>query len=494
MSKSSEEGPVRERWARLRFAVVGPLLAAPPEPGELQAALARLAAQTWTHPVSGAPVRFGRSTIERWYYAAKHARDPVAALDRQVRRDAGRQPSVSPALREALQAQYRQHPSWTVQLHYDNLGAQVTEVPELGPLPSYASVRRYFIAHGLTRRRRGPTRRTAGTEAAAQRRDTLETRSYESAYVNALWHTDFHHGSRPVLTRHGTWQAPVLLGVLDDHSRLACHLQWYLDETAETFAHGLGQALQKRGLPRALMSDNGGPMTAAEVRAGLHTLGIVHETTLPYSPYQNAKQETFWANVESRLMAMLDGCAELTVELLNEATQAWVEGDYHRRRHSELGCPPLERYLQGDDVGRPCPGSAELRRAFRTEVTRRQRRSDGTFSLEGRRFEVPSRYRHLDTLAVRYARWDLSAIELVDPRIGTSLCPLYPLDKTANAEGKRRRLAPLPDTPATPAPESGGVAPLLRRLMAEYAATGLPPAYLPLHPDGPTDDPEEYPP
>jgi len=41
-----------------------------------------------------------------------------------------------------------------------------------------------------------------------------------------------------------------LLGVLDDRSRVACHLQWYLDETAETLVHGLTQAIQKRGLPR----------------------------------------------------------------------------------------------------------------------------------------------------------------------------------------------------------------------------------------------------
>jgi hypothetical protein len=31
----------------------------------------------------------------------------------------------------------------------------------------------------------------------------------------------------------------------------------------------------------------------------------VHETTLPYSPYQNAKQEAFWTPVEARLLAML---------------------------------------------------------------------------------------------------------------------------------------------------------------------------------------------
>ena len=72
---------------------------------------------------------------------------------------------------------------------------------------------------------------------------------------------------------------------MDDHSRLVCHLQWYLGETAEVLVHGLCQALQKRGLPRVLMTDNGAAMKAEEFQAGLHTLGILHETTLPYSPY-----------------------------------------------------------------------------------------------------------------------------------------------------------------------------------------------------------------
>jgi putative transposase len=64
-------------------------------------------------------------------------------------------------------------------------------------------------------------------------------------------------------------------------------------------------------------------------------LGILHQTTRPYSPYQNAQQEVFWARVEGRLMAMLDGAVPLTLNLLNEATQAWIEHEYTRRAH---GC------------------------------------------------------------------------------------------------------------------------------------------------------------
>jgi len=186
---------------------------------------------------------------------------------------------------------------------------------------------------------------------------------------------------------------------------------------------------------------------------------------------------------------MLEGETELTLDRLNAATQAWVELEYHRTVHSELGCAPLERYLAGPDVGRPSPSSEALRRAFRAEVDRTQRRSDGTLSLEGRRFEVPARYRHLTRLRVRYARWDLGAVDLVDPHRGAILCALYPLDKTANADGQRRRLDPPAPAPLEATAPTPTIAPLLRKLMADYAATGLPPAYLP--PPAAPDDEED---
>jgi hypothetical protein len=226
------------------------------------------------------------------------------------------------------------------------------------------------------------------------------------------------------------------------------------------------------------MTDNGAAMQAEEFAAGLHALGILHEPTLPYSPYQNAKQESFWGTLEGRLMAMLEGVDELTLERLNTITQAWVEQDYHRNVHTEIATTPLKRYLDAPNVGRRCPDTVALRRAFRLRVQRRQRRSDGTITLQGKRFEVPARFRHLQTVHVAYARWDLRTVELVDPHSGTLLCPLYPLDKAANASGRRRRLGPV--SAPEPTPVTGtALPPLLRKLLAEYAATGLPPAYLP---------------
>lgn len=476
-------------WARFRFSVVGSLLSSPPARGHLQAALRALADKTWTHPVSGQEVRFAAVTIERWYYTARHAEDdPVGVLRRAVRSDCGKV-TLATALAELLRKQYHDHPHWSYQLHYDNLAAGVKADPALGPLRSYVTVRRYMQAHGMVRKPRPRPKGRPGEAAAAQRRENREIRSYEAEYVGSLWHLDFHHGSLKVLTSRGRWQRPLVLGILDDHSRLCCHLQWYLSETAEDLVHGLSQAIQKRGLPRALLTDNGAAMIADEVTQGLLRLGIVHEKTLPYSPYQNGKQECFWASLEGRLMEMLGGVTELTLTFLNEATQAWVEIEYNRRTHRELSCSPVERFARASDVLRPSPSSSTLREAFRMEGSRTQRQSDGTISVEGVRFEIPGRYRHFRKVAVRYARWDLGRVDLVDPRSGTILAPLYPLDRQANADGQRPLFQPdragvLADAGPRPDQERPHqeLPPLLKHLLAEYAATGLPPAYLPKNP------------
>jgi putative transposase len=467
--------PARVRWARLRFSIIGPLLAAPAGPGELGVRLRELAQMTYRHPTTGAPLRFSVSTIERWYYLCRDERDPLGALERRIPRHAGTHPAISAGLARAIATLYQQHPSWSAQLHYDNLVTLAQQDSTIGPMPSYPTVRRYMKHQGLNRQRRLPTRAESSQEPP---RTPREVRSYEMTHVHALWHLDFHQGSRKVLCPSGEWKIPLLLGVLDDSSRICCHLQWYLDETAESLVHGLCQALLKRGLCRALMTDNGAAMIAAETTEGLERLGILHELTLPYSPEQNAKQENFWARIEGRLMAMLEGERELTLGLLNEATCAWVEQEYHRERHSEIDEPPLARLLRGPSVVRPCPDADTLRRAFRTEIKRLQRRSDGTLTVEGVRFEVPSRYRALTQLTVRVARWDLSRVDLVDARTGTHLCVLLPLDKQKNADRARRVIAKVSTAPS-PAPS--GIAPRLRALMADYAATGLPPAYLPKH-------------
>jgi hypothetical protein len=101
--------------------------------------------------------------------------------------------------------------------------------------------------------------------------------------------------------------------------------------------------------------------------------------------------------------------------------------------------------------------------------------------IDNRRFEVPNAFRHLEQVLVRYAKWDLTQVHLVDEHSGQVMCRLFPEDKTRNANGVRRPLEPVASRTAEPVAVNPvtGIAPLLAELMSQQAATGLPPPYLP---------------
>ncbi len=481
MSRHREERSSSEAWAHFRFAAVGPLLAAPPRDGDLQGALADLAATEWTHPISGELVTFGLSTIQRWYYAARERPDPVRRLARTPRKDAGRFIAISEEVGELLRVQYKEHPGWTYLLHADNIAALCRGAEELGDVPSYSTVRRYMKAKGLIRRsgRRG-IRPRPGDEAPTF--VDREVRSFEMEHVNALWHLDFHTGKKKVLMQNGVWVKPILLAILDDCSRLCCHAQWYLQGDTCSLVQGYCQAIQKRGLPREQLNDNGGPMTSAEFVEGLKRLGIEPRRTLRRAPHQNGKQENWFGRVEGRLIPMLESVKNLSLRHLNEATQAWVEGEYNRKIHSEIGETPMDRFLTRENVTRDSPSTEELRSAFRMDVRRTIRRSDATVSIEGTRLEIPAHLRNLKRLRVRYARFDLGYVHIVDDRTGDAIVRIYPLDKERNADGRRRVMKPIAIDEDDTSRE-GDVAPLMKELMANYAATGLPFAYIPMDED-----------
>ena len=474
--KNEETRSASQRWAEFRLSVIGAVLASPPGFGELAMTLEELSEKTWTHPTTQKRRIFSFSTIERWYYQALvSTQSPIDGLARKNRSDQGAQRAMSTESKDILLQQYKSHGSWSYQLHRDNLKVVLEMAGSKSP--SYDSVRRYLQSVGCLKKKRSPNRLRLGYQKSQINKEKVEVRSYENAYVSGLWHLDFHHCSREIMTRHGELVKPLALGIIDDHSRLLCHIQWYLSETTEDLVHGFIQALQKRGLPRSLMTDNGSAMTSHEFTNGLKALSIIHETTLPYSPYQNGKQEVVWGQVEGRLMAMLENKKILTLKELNDATVSWSELEYNKGLHKEISSTPLERFLKNQDVSRPSPELEVLRQAFCLRESRTLRQSDGTISILGKRFEVPNRFCHFKKIVVSFAEWALDQVQLIDPQTGKAICPLYPVNKEANYNNGRKTRQPL--AMAEINVDQDEVAPLLMKILGEQAATGLPPAYQP---------------
>jgi len=74
--------------------------------------------------------------------------------------------------------------------------------------------------------------------------------------------------------------------------------------------------MMERGLPRSGLTNNGSAMLAAEITEGLARLGLLHETTLAFSPYQNAKCEVLWGDRGSATDGHARVSPNLTLEVL----------------------------------------------------------------------------------------------------------------------------------------------------------------------------------
>jgi putative transposase len=463
-----------------RYGLIADLLARPPELGELAGRLRAIAEASHIQPWDGEQATVVVRTLERWLQIARASERPAEALQPKIRSDVGLVRAVL-AEHRAFLADYRlKEPSWSVRLLFDNLAAQYPN-----GAPSYSSVLRYMRSAGLL----------VAVPGRRRKRHMREVRSFEVGFVGELWHMDFHKGSRSVVTRTGEYVQPICVAFIDDHSRLACHVQWYLQETAEVLVHAFIQAVLKRGLPRGFYTDCGSAMRAEEFEKGLEVLSVTQKRTLPYSPYQNGKQEAFWQPLEGRLMKMLPKGKTLSLENLNRFTQAWVEQEYQVTLHSETKAKPIDRFLKNTSVLRTSPAYDDLRRAFRMRVTRKQRQTDGTVTLDGVRFEIPSAYRHLKDLTLRYARWDLSEAEIIDPKTYCSLTLIRPLDKLANASGIRKpHHESEADSPAASEQEilsdsksnepleidDSNLPPLLARLLRQQEQDFRAPGYIPL--------------
>ena len=90
------------------------------------------------------------------------------------------------------------------------------------------------------------------------------------------------HGPRVFV--EGKLRKSYLFAILDDHSRLIPHAQFYLVENLESFRDCLLCALEKRGLPRKLYVDNGSAFRSHKLALRLRPIGrgpVAHHPLYP---------------------------------------------------------------------------------------------------------------------------------------------------------------------------------------------------------------------
>jgi len=381
--------------ALFRYSLIAPLIHHPPAAGRLEAELRRLAAQTYVIPHSQR-TRVSVASLRR-YYRACRARGFEALLPKG-RRDAGHPQAFSPEVLKRAIALREQQPDRTTPM--------VTEILQR----EGQTVNSHTLATHL--RQAGKTRRQLRGRPAP-------TRRFERDHVNSLWQSDTSQGPwLPDPNRPGQKRRTHLIAFLDDHSRLIVYGEFFFDEALPRLERVLKVALLRRGVPEAILVDNGQIFNATQFRAACATLGIEVIFAAPYHPESKGKIEQFWHVVQQSFYPEVAASHLTDLDLLNQSFWAWLERIYHPHRHGETGEPPLDRFLAG--VAQRELRSADpetVRLAFQWRTKRRVTRQ-ATLSLQGNVYSVDPAWCG-QTLELRYDPFDLSQMEIY--RNGTGL-------------------------------------------------------------------------
>ena len=204
-----------DRWAQLRFSIIGPLLAAPPGPrqGLYRRLRGRLAEAVET-PVNSALIHFSYATLGGGTITARRLPGigrGALRRRRQQRRRTGTpfvcctHPGAARRSTSSIPAGRRNSTTTTCWPWHKGCGRWADYQPMA---PSGVISRHGDTVNDL------PKRDTPGTRQAERRLAQLEVRSYEGS--DGTWRSgiaDLHHGS-PWLTANGRWVTPCCWALL----------------------------------------------------------------------------------------------------------------------------------------------------------------------------------------------------------------------------------------------------------------------------------------
>ena len=272
--------------------------------------------------------------------------------------------------------------------------------------------------------------------------------AFAKPHANDLWQADTLFGPH-IKTANGASSQTRLIAFVDDASRVCCHGEFFINESVDTLIATLRSALYKRGVPAALLVDNGSVYTSAEIVQICARLGCI----LHHAPIRDGaakgKVERFFRTVRDQFLSRQLDLS--TLDALNRQFTHWAEEHYNAQKHSILGMTPLERFALDRNRIRFLPPNENSDELFFAEQQRHVR-ADNTFYLRRARYEAP---RHLPnrTIQIRHRRSDKTPgapviVYYKNERMG----PARLVDFIANDRKPPAPLPPLPPPATAPAP------------------------------------------
>ncbi len=358
-----------EQMGLFRYMVIGPLLHGHGD-RTLKSKMEALSKKYWELP-DGSVRQFAWGTIEDWLY--RYRRGGLKALEPSKRRDCGAFRNLPGLVRDEIDAFLEKNPTLKTSTIITLLRH---EGKIIGNRPSESTIYRYV-------RHKRPL-----TEEA----ESKDRRAFEAPYPGSLMQVDILYG---VYLRHrgndGRYRKrqTYLVAILDDHSRLLCHGQFYFEQNVLAYLDCLKQAVQKRGIPERLYADNGQVFLSTQVKRIAAKMGTTIIHTKPRDAASKGKIERFFQTCRTSFFDAfkINGIPK-TLDELNRQFSEWTEITYNRGNHNGIQTSPLKKWLATSYKLRLLPPE-DADEIFTFEDTRMVK-NDGTFSLGGKIFETHS--------------------------------------------------------------------------------------------------------
>jgi transposase InsO family protein len=320
-------------------------------------------ARKWQIPFSE-KTRLSMGSINRWCRLYKDSNGDLKSLQPKDRCDQGKSRAMDEDTCLSLIGLKLETPALTVPQLIEQMNRQNRVSP--GIVLNNSTVYRFLHQQNL---------------AQLPIKKPVDRRKFEAELPNDLWQSDVMHG--PKVDVNGKMRKSYLIAVIDDHSRLIAHGQFYLSEALHSYLQAFENALAKRGLPRKLYVDNGAAFRSRHLEYICASLAIALIHSKPYQPQGRGKIERFFRTVRGQFLTGFKG---QTLNELNEAFDGWLSNIYHQRKHSSTKQTPIERFAANLQCLRTAPDN--LHDYFRI-VARRKVNKDRSITLNGRLYEAP---------------------------------------------------------------------------------------------------------
>ena len=418
--------------ALFRVAVLGPLVGAELEYGDLVALCREASDRRWEWP-DGTLDTVKPRTIENWYYAYRAG--GFSALMPMDRKDLG-VTDIPPALADLVVRAKRERPRRSIKRIIKLLVRARRAAP--GEL-SKSAVQRLLACQGISGRPvNGPT---------------AERRSFIYEYPGDLLVGDALHPRQRVISPDGRLRKAYMLSQIDCATRFVPESYFALSEGAADQERGLKQALLAHGLWRSYYVDLGAAYIARSLKLICAELGMHLSHAGPRDAAAKGVIEkwhrTWRDEVEGELPDHPIPLAEL-----EQKHRAWLACEYHARIHDTTKRIPKEHWLELCDHLRPLPRGVKIDEVFLHRATRTINKT-GTVRWGGGRLEVSAELTSGQKIELRYDPSDAQVL----PKVFVNnhfVCDTVPLDLLRNAHRKRRRDLGKPD----PRVEPTGISPL----------------------------------